>query len=57
MLRFRIAAFRGRDPDNPSDRKHLSRGCFRQRMEINVGGTTNTLTSVGKDNMVLITYD
>ena len=57
MIDFRIAAFRGRDPDNPSDRKHPSCGRFRQRMEINRGGTTNTLTSVGKDNMVLIRYD
>ena len=57
MLHFRIAAFRGRDPDNPSDRKHPSNGRFCQRMEINVLGITNTLTSVGKDNMVLITYD
>lgn len=57
MLHFRIAAFRGRDPDNPSDRKHPSNGRFCQRMEINVLGFTNTLTSVGKDNMVLITYD
>ena len=57
MLHFRIAAFRGRDPDNPSDRKHPSNGRFCQRMEINVWGTTNTLTSVGKDNMVLIRYD
>ncbi len=56
MLHFRIAAFRGRDPDNPSDRKHPSNGRFCQRMEINWGDTTNTLTSVGKDNMVLITY-
>lgn len=24
MLHFRIVAFRGRDPDNPSDRKHPS---------------------------------
>jgi hypothetical protein len=57
MLHFRIAAFRGRAPDNPSDRKHPSNGRFCQRMEINVLGITNTLTSVGKDNMVLITYD
>lgn len=49
MLHFRIAAFRGRDPDNPSDRKHPSNGRFCQRMEINVGGTTNTLPSVGKE--------
>ena len=57
MIDFRIAAFRGRDPDNPSARKHPSNGRFCQRMEINGGGTTNTLTSVGKDNMVLIEYD
>lgn len=56
MLHFRIAAFRGRDPDNPSDRKHPSCGRFRQCMEINGGGITNTLTSVGKDNMVYIEY-
>lgn len=56
MLHFRIAAFRGRDPDNPSDRKHPSNGRFRQRMEINVLGITNTLTSVGKDNMVYVEY-
>lgn len=56
MLRFRIAAFRGCDPDNPSDRKHPSNGRFRQRMEINALGTTNTLTSVGKDNMAYIEY-
>lgn len=57
MLRFHIAAFRGRDPDNPSDRKHPSNGRFCQRMEIREEGATNTLTSVGKDNMVLIRYD
>ena len=58
MLHFRIAAFRGRDPDNPSDRKHPSNGRFCQRMEINGGGgsTTNALTSVGKDNMVYVEY-
>ena len=37
MLHFRIAAFRGRDPDNPSDRKHPSNGRFCQRMERNGG--------------------
>lgn len=56
MLHFHIAAFRGRDPDNPSDRKHPSCGRFCQRMEINVLGITNTLTSVGKDNMVYVEY-
>ena len=56
MRNIQIAAFRCRDPDNPSDRKHPSCGRFRQRMEKNGGGTTNTLTSVGKDNMVYIEY-
>lgn len=57
MRNIQIAAFRGRDPDNPSDRKHPSCGRFRQRMEINVLGITNTLTSVGKDNMAYIEYE
>ena len=38
MRNIQIVAFRGRDPDNPSDRKHPSCGRFRQRMEINGGG-------------------
>lgn len=57
MRNIQIAAFRGRNPDNPSDRKHPSCGRFRQRMEINLLGITNTLTSVGKDNMAYIEYD
>lgn len=57
MRNIQIAAFRGRDSDNLSDRKHPSNGRFRQRMELNVWGITNTLTSVGKDNMVYISYD
>lgn len=57
MRNIQIAAFRGRDPDNPFDRKHPSCGRFRQRMEINVLGITNTLTSVGKDNMAYIEYE
>lgn len=57
MLHFRIASFRGRDPENPSDRKHPSNGRFCQRMEIKRGSTPNTLTSVGKDNMVYLEYE
>lgn len=57
MRNIYIVVFRGRDPANSSDRKHPSGGRFRQRMEINGGGTTNTLTSVGKDNMVYIQYE
>ena len=57
MRRVYIAASRGRDPQNPTDRKHLVRGRSEQRFEINGGGTSNALTSVGKDNLVLIAYD
>lgn len=50
-----IAASRGRNPENPSDRKTLSNGTFRQRLEIG-GGCSNALTSVSKDNLLLTTY-
>lgn len=50
MLRIRIAAFRGR-PLNGDNRTNI------QHMEINGLGTTNVLTSVGKDNMVYIQYE
>ena len=47
-----IVAMRGRNPDNPSDRTTGSP--TEQRLEINMQGTSNCLTSVQKDNMVLI---
>ena len=50
MLRIKIAAFRGR-PLNGDDCPNI------QRMEINVLGITNTLTSVDKDNMAYIEYE
>ena len=44
-------ASRGRNPDNPRDR---TTGCpTEQRLEINQNGTTNTLTTVQKDNYVI----
>ena len=44
-------ASRGRNPDNPSDR---TTGCpTEQRIEINTNGTTNTITTVQKDNYVI----
>lgn len=57
MRNIQIVAFRGRDPNNPSDRRYPSNGRFRQRMEIIGERTINPLTSVGKDNMVDIEYD
>lgn len=57
MRRIYIAASRGRDPDNPTDRKHSITGRVCQRLELNGGGTSNAFTSVGKDNMVYMEYD
>lgn len=46
-----IVAMRGRNPDNPSDR---TTGIpIEQRLEVNIQGTSNCLTSVQKDNMIL----
>lgn len=47
-----IAAMRGRNPDNPSERGR-SNGQYVQRLEINETGTSNTITSVQKDNLVV----
>ena len=46
-----IAASRGRNPENPSDRTVGSP--TEQRLEINNKGVSNTLTTVQKDNYVL----
>jgi len=46
-----IVASRGRNKDNPSDRKQGSQ--LEQRLEPNSDGICNTLTSVQKDNLVL----
>lgn len=47
-----IVAMRGRNPDNPSDRTAGSP--TEQRLEPNGQGICNTLTSVQKDDMVLV---
>lgn len=44
-------ASRGRNPDNPSDRTTGSP--TEQRIELNTNGTTNTITTVQKDNYVI----
>ena len=46
-----IAASRGRNPENPSDRTVGTPTV--QRLEINTNGTTNTITTVQKDNYVI----
>lgn len=52
ILGPQIAAMRGRNPDNPSERGR-SNGRYRQRLEMNENGTSNTLTGVQKDNLVV----
>lgn len=51
MIEQIIVASRGRNPDNPSDR--TPGAPTEQRLEINLGGVTNTITTVQKDNYVL----
>ena len=47
-----ICASRGRNIDNPSNR---TAGIdLEQRIEVNEGGTSNTLTSVSKDNYLIV---
>lgn len=51
ILESQIVAMRGRNPDNPSDR--TAGGPTEQRLEVNMQGTSNCLTSVQKDNLLL----
>ena len=51
ILESKIVAMRGRNPDNPSDRTVGSP--TEQRLEVNMQGTSNCLTSVQKDNLVM----
>lgn len=46
-----IVAMRGKNPNNPSDRTAGS--LTEQRLEVNMQGTSNCLTSVQKDNLLL----
>ena len=46
-----VFAMRGRNPKNPSDR--MTGSPTEQRIEINSNGTTNALTSVSKDNLII----
>lgn len=48
----KISAFRGRNPENSSDR--TTGANLKQTLEINESGTSNALTSVQKDNVVII---
>ena len=50
-----VVASRGRNPDNPSDRKTKLKGISVQMLEqCFVPGKTNTISTVDKDNWILI---
>lgn len=51
ILENQIVAMRGRNPDNPSDRSIGSP--TEQILEVNTQGTSNCLTTVQKDNLVI----
>lgn len=51
ILENQIVAMRGRNPDNPSDR--TTGTTTEQRLEPNMQGICNCLTSVQKDNIVM----
>ena len=51
----KIGAFRGRNPENSSDR--TTGANLKQTLEINESGTSNALTSVQKDNVVVIGFE
>lgn len=51
ILESQIVAMRGRNPDNPSDR--AVGNPTGQRLEVNMQGASNCLTSVQKDNLLL----
>ena len=51
IIENQIVAMRGRNPDNPSDR--TVGDPTEQRLEVNMQGTNNCLTSVQKDNLLL----
>lgn len=50
-IKYYSCASRGRDPDNPSDRRAGIN--LVQRLEINLTEISNNITSVAKDSYVL----
>lgn len=49
-----VVASIGRNPENPNDRKSRSNGTFVQMLESLGWGKTNNLSTVEKDNWILI---
>ena len=53
-IKVAIGAMRGRSPENPNDRR--KGGNYQQTLEINENGTSNCLSTVQKDNLVVENY-
>lgn len=49
-----VVASRGRNPENPSDHVSRGSGIMQQRLEPNLKMKSNSLTTVEKDNWVLV---
>ena len=56
MTLFSMFALRGRDRDNPSLRGRSNEKYY-QRMELVGRGQTCTITSVQKDNLVMMVFE
>ena len=51
-MQYLSCAQRGRNPDNPKERSR-SHGLYRQRLEVNIKGMSNTITTVQKDYLLM----
>ncbi len=52
MMQYLSCAQRGRNPDNPKERSR-SHGLYRQRLEVNIKGVSNTITTVQEDYLLM----
>lgn len=52
MMQYLSCAQRVRNPDNPNERSR-SHGLYRQRIEVNIKGVSNTITTVQKDYLLM----
>ena len=52
MMQYLSCAQRSRNPDNPNERSR-SHGLYRQRIEVNIEGMSNTITTVQKDYLLM----
>lgn len=55
-IKYYCCRSQGRDPNNPNDRSTGNPNLV-QRLEVNESGVSNTITSVAKDNYILVIND